>query len=286
MAVSLERATDFMYRHARLLERTLFANAFEEGSAAAVRHALLAYRNPDGGFGHALEPDVRAPHSMPLHCELALHALRAAGLRDPEIEHGISEFAASVAEPEGRVPIVLPSVLDYPRAGHWDQPVFTGESINPTGALVGLLLAQGADHPWLARAEAWCWRRVEQPIGDAHDILCALTFLNLSPDRDRAEKLVDPAMKQTESASWYLSDPASTSYGLTALTLCPSPDSLARPFLGDELLEACLDAHAARQHEDGGWPISFAPPSEAAAFEWRGRWTLDALTTLRAWHRL
>ena len=286
MATSLARATDFIYRHARLLERTLFANAFEEGSDAAVRQALVAYRNPDAGFGHALEPDVRAPDSMPLHCELALHALRGAGLRDPEIEHGICEFLASVAEPEGRVPVVLPSILDHPRAAHWDQPIFTDESMNPTGALVGLLRAKGTDHPWLARAEAWCWRRIEQPIGEAHELLCALTFLDLARDRDRAEKLVERVAGQAERASYYLSDPADAGYGLTPLTLCPSPASLARPFFAADLFEAHLDALAARQQDDGGWPISFEPPSPAAGFEWRGRWTLDALATLRAWGRL
>ena len=60
------RARDFMYTHARLLERLLFAVRFEGAPPAAVGKLVAAYQNPDGGLGHALEPDVRCPESQPL----------------------------------------------------------------------------------------------------------------------------------------------------------------------------------------------------------------------------
>ena len=99
-----------MWCNARLLERSLFAHLFGRGSSQAILSALRAYRNLDGGFGHALEPDVRAPDSMPLHTELALRALNAAGVLDPDLALGSCDFLASVAEDSGRVPIVLPTV--------------------------------------------------------------------------------------------------------------------------------------------------------------------------------
>lgn len=37
---------------------------------------------------------------------------------------------------------------------------------------------------------------------------------------------------------------------------------------------------------DGGWPITWEPPSEASALEWRGVATLKALLTLRSYGRL
>ncbi len=283
---SLERAADFLWRNARLLERALFAHRFRNGPAEAVTAAVHAYRNADGGFGNAAEPDVRAPDSMPLHTEIALRALDTAGVRDPELASGACTFLASVAEPTGRVPIVLPSVLDYPRASHWNEPIFTGDSINPTGALVGLLTRQGVHHPWLRRAEPFCWERVERPIGDAHEIAAALTFLDCVPDRARAEKLTERIVNRAENASFYLADPDATGYGLTPLHLCPVPDAIGRNTFPDALIDAHLDALAARQQEDGGWPITFEPPSSAAVLEWRGRWTLDALLTLRAYGRL
>jgi hypothetical protein len=51
-------------------------------------------------------------------------------------------------------------------------------------------------------------------------------------------------------------------------------------------LTAHLDALEAAQCEDGGWPISWDPPSAASRLEWRGRWTVEALVTLRAYGRL
>ena len=181
---------------------------------------------------------------------------------------------------------MLPAVLEYPRAAHWSQPAFTGNSINPTGALVGLLTAQGAKHPWLERASTWCWERVTQPIGEAHEILSALTFLRHAPDRERAAKHANEVAAQAESTPWFLKSPDDTGYGLTPLTLCPEPGLLGSEVFPEALVQGHLDALAARQQDDGGWPISFEPPSPAALQEWRGRWTLDAIETLRAYGRL
>ncbi len=43
---------------------------------------------------------------------------------------------------------------------------------------------------------------------------------------------------------------------------------------------------AARQQDDGGWPLSWEPPGETARAAWRGKWTLDALAALRAYGRV
>ncbi len=285
-APSLERAADFLWRNARLLERALFASRFLGGPPEAVVAALLGYRNADGGFGHALEPDARAPGSMPLHCEVALRALQDADVVHPEIALGVCEFLESVADPDSRVPIVLPLVLGHPHASHWSAPVFGGDSPNPTAVLAGLLRAQRVEHPWLERATQWSWRRLERPIGEAHEIMAALTFLEHAGDRDRATRLAITVAGQADKATWYLREPGGTSYGLTPLHLCPAPTCIARPAFPDALIDRHLDALADSQQADGGWPIHFTPPGPGAGLEWRGRWTLDALETLHAYGRL
>jgi hypothetical protein len=75
-------------------------------------------------------------------------------------------------------------------------------------------------------------------------------------------------------------------YGLTPLHFAPAPDSPLRRLFDDAVIEAHLDDLAGRQQNDGGWPIHWAPPEGAATDEWRGRWTLDALRTLRAYGRI
>ena len=61
--MNLEGAHEFLWTHARLLERRIFEHRFQDGSAEAVERAIDAYRNADGDFGQALEPDCRTPHS-------------------------------------------------------------------------------------------------------------------------------------------------------------------------------------------------------------------------------
>jgi hypothetical protein len=53
-------AASFLAANARVLEWRLFERIFLDGDRAPVRDAVAAYRNADGGFGHALEPDGQA----------------------------------------------------------------------------------------------------------------------------------------------------------------------------------------------------------------------------------
>jgi hypothetical protein len=57
----LTTASVFVAASARVIDQRRFQRLFEDGPAAAVRDAVAAYRNDDGGFGHGLEPDCRSP---------------------------------------------------------------------------------------------------------------------------------------------------------------------------------------------------------------------------------
>jgi hypothetical protein len=61
----LSAASAFIWRSARLIDRYRFAYLFLDGEREAVLAALRPYQNPDGGFGNALEPDLRATLSQP-----------------------------------------------------------------------------------------------------------------------------------------------------------------------------------------------------------------------------
>jgi len=86
---------------------------------------------------------------------------------------------------------------------------------------------------------------------------------------------------------WFLKCPDRTRYDVTPLILCPTPEAIARSAFSDEIIDAHLDELAAQQQQhDGGWPITWEAPGAGAAIEWRGRFTLDALITLRAYGRI
>ena len=114
-----EAAEQFILREARLLDRHRFAFRFGAGDAAPVIASLRAYQNDDGGFGHALEPDLRGPSSQPVPLEHALQILDELGGFEPEIVQRACEWLESVTTAEGGVPFVLPSVVEGPHASWW-----------------------------------------------------------------------------------------------------------------------------------------------------------------------
>jgi hypothetical protein len=85
----LIRAKEFLYRNARLLDRKRFEYHFEGGSKAEVVNVLRTYQNQDGGFGNALEPDIRCPQSQPVPTEVALNIMEEVDYFDPYIVKGM-----------------------------------------------------------------------------------------------------------------------------------------------------------------------------------------------------
>ncbi|HEX2559438.1 hypothetical protein [Phenylobacterium sp.] len=284
--VDFERARDFIYGAARLVERRAFAAEFEGGDAGLVLTALAAYQNLDGGFGHGLEPDTRTPLSQPLNVEIALQIMADARVCDAPMARRACEFLQAVSAPEGGVPILLPGFEAYAHAPHWTGYARPPELV-PNGGLVGLLYKLGVDHPWreAAAQRVWAWIEGRPGLG-AHDILDAVWFLEAAPDRRRAEAAARRLAKALPEAPYYKEDPAADGYGVTPLWYAPSPDAFCRGWFSDAVIAANLDHLAAQQQPDGGWPISWSPPGPAAVLEWRGVQTLKALRTLKAYGKL
>lgn len=284
---TISRASAFLWAHARLLERRGFEHAFAGGSAGAVVDALRAYRNRDGGFGHALEPDLRTPTSQPLFVDFALTTLHETSASDPQLVASACEFVSRVADERGALAYVLPDALQQPRADHWNGDYATRPSLHATSAIVGRLHALGARHAWLDRATEWCFAQIEgSPTYSGHSLRNTLTFLEHAPDRKRATALWDRVAARLFEKGHVLLELPVTTYGLTPLRFAPRPSSPTRSLFSDGVIEAHLDALLAEQQVDGGWPIRWDPPGSAAVSEWRGKWTLDALRTLRAYGRI
>jgi hypothetical protein len=81
-------------------------------------------------------------------------------------------------------------------------------------------------------------------------------------------------------------DPEAPGYGLSALHFAPAADSRWRALFTDAQISTNLDHLQRSQQPDGGWTISWEPPSEASVLDWRGVVTLDALRTLTSYGRL
>lgn len=283
-----EAARGFLMREGRLVERRLFAALFEGGATEGVVEALRGYRNADGGFGHGLEPDTRSPHSQPLDVQIALELLDAAGAGPAGLALPACDFIASVAAPSGAVPVLLPTIAGYPRASHWQETDRYEPGLNPTAAIVAVLHRLGARHAWLDDGTEYCFVTLERagPPVEAHAIRCVLAFLESSPDRVRAEALVEAVAKALGSSTYFRSDPDDPTYGLPPTDFAPQPSSRWRALFDDDLFDAHLDRLERDQQADGGWPVTWQPPSDASTLAWRGIKTLQALRVLHAYGRL
>ncbi|HLZ63975.1 MAG TPA: hypothetical protein VKR06_44165 [Ktedonosporobacter sp.] len=284
---NLSRTTDFMWRTARLLERRRFAYLFLDGERQAMVEALRPYQNPDGGFGNGLEPDIRGPVSQPVPTWTALCILDEAGaFADPMVRHAC-DYLLTITTPEGGVPFALPSVRDYPRAPWWETGDQPSASLNPTAAIAALLYKNGVEHPWLKEATTYCWRKLDEMEGtDPYEMRAVLPFLDWVSDRQRAEGVFARVGPKILEQKLVALTPTTQSETHTPLNFAPRPQSLARRLFSDEVIETHLDALESGQQEDGGWQFNWLAWNPAAALEWRGVVTIDALVTLRAYGRL
>lgn len=273
-----------MLATARLLDRHRLAVLLHGASVAPVLDALRAYRNTDGGFGHALEPDVRAPESEPASTLHAFDVLAEIGaLDDPMVAKGAA-WVAGIADPDGGVPFVLPTAARHPHAP-WMVRSEGGSFL--TFALVGALWEAGCSEPWLHQATQWCWAKLERP-GElsAYWVKFALDFLDKVPDRTRACAVLED-LRSRIAADGSIPVPGGTeNERLTPLTLSERPAARSRALFTDVQILADLDRLQSGQQDDGGWIFDWLAWSPAQAVEWRGAVTLRALTTLRAHGRI
>ncbi|MET9588506.1 hypothetical protein ABZY10_36575 [Streptomyces sp. NPDC006539] len=293
-ASPLNRAEQFIWLTARVLEQRRFAHHFLAGGADAVETALTAYLNEDGGYGHALEPDLRGPVSQPLHTAHALNVLdsigRCSGLR---VER-ICRFLTDVSTKEGALPALLPSQRGYPAAPFIPLVDDPPAELLATGPVVGLLHRNAVWHAWLFRATDFCWAAVDAlEHSHPYEIEAAVAFLDGAPDRARAEAAADRLGRLVREQRLAVLDPERRAEYPVAAGYAPgehhfpydyarTPDSLARRWFTDEELERSLDHLASEQQADGGWPLNWRQWAPGTALEGRPLVTLKALLTMRA----
>jgi hypothetical protein len=284
MPIDVDLAERFILSNARLLERHRTAVLLHGAPAAPVLDALRAYRNPDGGFGHALEPDVRGPESEPASALHALEVLAEVGeLADP-LTAGATSFIAGIAGPDGGVPFVMPASADAPHAP-WMRPTDGGSQL--TFAIAALLFHADSDDPWLARATEWCWTALARPEAlGGYLVKFGLAFLDAVPDEARAVAAID-RLRPLLDADGSLPVPDGVDdERLMPLSLSPRPGARSRALFTAQQIEHDLDRIEREQQDDGGWTFDWLGWSEGQSVEWRGIVTLLALATLAAHGRI
>ncbi|MYY81007.1 MULTISPECIES: hypothetical protein [unclassified Streptomyces] len=298
----LARAERFVWLTARVLEQRRFAYHFLDGAggdaaADAVETALTSYATTDGGYGYALEPDLRGPVSQPLHTGHALGVLDSIRRCGGQRVERVCRYLTSVSTPEGALPAIHPSQRGYPAAPFMPIVDDPPSELLATGPVVGLLHRNEVWHAWLFRATDFCWTAVES-LEESHpyEIQAAVAFLDGVPDRPRARAAADRLGRLVREQRLAALDPAD----LDAFPVQPGyapgehhfphdfakvPESLARSWFTDEEMRRSLDFLARDQEADGGWPVRWRQWAPGTAMEARPIVTIQALRTLRAYGR-
>ena len=222
-------AAAFVAANARVLDRRRFQRLFEDGPAAPVRDAVAAYRNDDGGFGHALEPDCRAPGSQPAAVAMALHIMDETGAWDEDLVRGACDWLAAVAPAEGGAAFVEAALTGWAHAPWWVPEDGHPASLVATGMIAGTLHARGISHPWLDGATEVMWNRIGKLTEPgSYEMFGVLGFLQHVPDRDRAREVFGRVGPLILERNLMTLDPEAPGEVHGVLDFAPEPDSLAR----------------------------------------------------------
>ncbi len=276
-----------------MIERRLFHFYFENGSAEGVFHAVYAYRNSDGGFGHGMEPDTASPESQPLFSIMALETLDEIGLLNADlIRTDFMPYFESVTTRKGGIPWMMRPTSDYPCADHF-KTVKEWGALSTTAPLLGMLEKYRIDIPWMKKAEEFIWDEIDR-IKEKHVFchLCVprrLLFLQYTKKRQKAERAINDLKKWILADGVLCLDRSDDGWGLYgkphSLYYAPSPDSILSSIFSEEMIDSDLNELINRQKDDGRWDTWYGL-SEGMKLEWAGIQTLWTLKTLKNYDRI
>jgi len=277
MSTIVDRAASFFEgADIRPIDRARFRHHFQGAPIDTLIKALRPYQNEDGGFGHNLEVDIKAPQSNPFASELALTAMIWADMpHDWDILVSLECYLENTQNLDGCWSF-SPEIYEHELA-----PWFKGwtfPNLNPAATTAGLLRQLGIECEGL-------YGRVEtlfQERADPYDLLKD-GFYDVRPyayyfasdwDHPQWELYVN-------GLTWWLirQDYADSLDGHHFFSYIPTPDAPAARNLPQGIIQARLENLVAEQCDDGGWPTLYDP-------NWRGWVTTENLLVLQAYGRL
>ena len=275
---------DFITTRGRSLECTLWSNLFDGGPVEEVLEELGKYQNDDGGFGKALEPDLRALESSALCTTFALDLLvdLSMGPEEPLVDGAITYLLDTYDDSRHVWRIIPPTADTSPHAPWWNQEeldtAFQGFLANPRAKICGYLFHYQELTPSELRVDLL--NRVLSHVESEPDKVFADTLKcyvslyqckNLPADaRVRLKLRLDrmiPVSVESDSSRW-------GNYCLKPISVIKSAQSPFRDRISEALHEN-LDYESRTQCDDGSWPFwswgDLYPRDWAAAErEWRG----------------
>jgi hypothetical protein len=300
------RARDFLRLWARPLDWANFELKFEGGSVEAVLRELGKFQNPDGGFGRALEPDVRTPSSSALCTEMGLRYLAEQDIpADHPMVRDAVKYLLARFDADTQVWRVIPEdANEYPHAPWWHDEAgslartFDDFLVIPRAGILASLYhyAELVPADWLAAvgertADDILGLDTEKFGGGGDTLVYALRLMEAPGLAEPLKARLEPRLREVAEAI-VARDPRSwAGYAAPPLKLAPTPGAPLTDLLADDL-QIYLDYLIEQQTPEGTWAPTWNwgegyPDDWAQAQqEWRGLLTLDALIALRAFGRM
>ena len=272
---SVERALAFLETQPRPVEQAWARLTVGRGNVEEVSNALSGFQNIDGGFGHNLEVDIKAPESQPFAARLAMHVAIDCGI--PISSPVLQRLSAWLETEQGddgcwRFPA---AVFDHPIAP-WFRD-WTFPSLNPALCLAGLAKRLGIGSERLfSRAESLVRNLAKIEDAESGEFYEVLPYAEYFPrvEHPQRELYLDAMVRgiqaRVESGKY---DDAGHFFSHVG---GPSGEIAKRARA--VLIQSQLDRLQGEQAADGGWPSPYDPL-------WRAWATADALSLLRAYGR-
>ncbi len=289
---SFKLAQHFMKNHARPLERALYEYEFEATNYKKALQELIAFQNPDGGFGHGLEPDLRCNESSALATTYALGILGELPAFEEKknvVCQALDYFITSYQDDHTGWDIIPVEAERSPRAIWWQYGVFSDNWGNPNADIVGFFI-QYRDLVTYEKLDMLIDYAIQHlletcDLAEMHELFCYLRlYEQLKLNTKKRTKIEDRLQRFINNC--VIADPAKREgYVAGPLQIIDSPKSTHyRKFAN--ILPMELDHLIGQQATDGAWAPNwewhqYENDWPIAEKEWKGILTLQALRILR-----
>ncbi|MDF2671691.1 MAG: hypothetical protein K0R67_3997 [Paenibacillus sp.] len=290
-----DQARLFMETEARELEKALFAYEFDSGTPDKVWEALHAYCNEDGGFGRAIEPDIRCEASSALGTSIALrHLVRTGAPSHNELVTSAVSYLIATARMDGSQigwDIVPPAVSEAPRAIWWEYNGSRSDWGNPGAELTSYLLVYQDAVPvdFLQTLTTHAKQYINNlETYESHELQCLLILFDQLSSEEQT--LLSPKIEEMIAACVETNPEKWSGYCLQPIQVVTTPQNRYYSLL-QEAVHKNLDNLLEQQSPEGAWSPSwtwgrFEQDWENARREWQGVITLNNLQLLQAFSRI
>lgn len=257
-----------------------------------MRDELRNYQNDDGGFGNALEPDLRLPQSTALATWAAFRTMKEVGTpaNNKMLQRGLNYLVSTYDQKRIGWAIIRPETDDYPHAPWWGYKTAMADFGwgNPSAELLGFLIKYGGSETASlvsALTQKALARIKEVEPSQFHEVLTFKGLYELAPQSLRKqlheplERLIQKAVS-VEPDEW-------KEYTAPPLRFITSPADPFAYLFAEELVRKNLEFLADSIIDDHwepnwDWSDTFADEWKKAKIEWSGQLTVNNMQLLRA----